>query len=66
MPRSSSDTFRKSLSQRRIPGELRGQHLQGDGPIEPKITREVNGAHATTSELSLDRVPVAKLLPNIW
>ena len=41
------------------------QHLECDGSVEAKITRQVNGADATAPELALDRIAVAKSLLNI-
>ena len=63
--RSRPCLAKKALSQRRIASEVRWQHLERDQSIEAKITREVDRPHATASELALDGVAVAKLLPDV-
>jgi hypothetical protein len=36
------------------------QDLEGDGPVVPEITRQVDRSHAAAAELPLDHVAVAQ------
>ena len=40
-------------------GELRLEHLDGDGAVVPHVLSEVHGGHATRTDLSLDHVAIA-------
>ena len=39
-------------------GQARVQHLEGDRPPVSQVAREIDRGHASTAELSLDRVAV--------
>jgi hypothetical protein len=42
------------------PAQLRIQDLERDPPVMPQVVRKVDGGHAPTPELLLERVAVAK------
>jgi len=49
----------KALGAERM-GQLLVQDLEGDGPLVPEITRQVDRSHAALAELALEQVTIAE------
>ena len=41
-------------------GELGMEHLEGDRPVVPEITGEIDGGHAAAPELALEAVALSQ------
>ena len=55
-PRDRLRFAEKGLAQIGASGERRRQHLDRDGPSQPRLAREIDDAHAAAAELPLERV----------
>lgn len=49
----------ESVAQTVLRGELGGQELDGDRPVEPHLACEIDDAHAAAAQLALERVPAS-------
>ncbi len=55
-PRRDPRLAQEALAERRFAGEVLGQDLERDGPVEPLVMRGVDDGHPAAADLAVDAI----------